>query len=91
MEFAIFVLDVVNSLSIFTKVSQDRNISRKSVNDSVRKCLIILGEFYDDPSGKNEKALLISLLRVLYQMRSHISLLYNNYVTKLKIDVMIYQ
>ena len=56
MEFAIFVLDVVNSLSIFSKVSQDRNISCTSVNDSLGKCLIKLGEFYDDPNcGENWK------------------------------------
>ena len=34
MEFAIFILDVVNSLSVFSKVSQERNISRTSVNNS---------------------------------------------------------
>ena len=50
MEFAIFMLDKVNSLSIFSKVSQDRNISCTSVNDSSQKCLIKLGEFYHDPN-----------------------------------------
>ena len=54
MDFAIFMPDVVNSLSIFSKVSQDRNISCISVNDSLQKCLIKLGEFYDDPNcGEN--------------------------------------
>ena len=46
MEFAIFMLDVVNSLSIFSKVSQDRNISCTSVNNSLQ-CLIKFGEYYD--------------------------------------------
>ena len=50
MEFVIFMLDVVNSLSIFRKVSQDRNISSTSANDSLQKCLIKLGEFYVDPN-----------------------------------------
>ena len=36
MEFAIFMLHVVNPLSIFSKVSQDRNISCTSVNDSLQ-------------------------------------------------------
>ena len=49
IEFAIIMLDVVNSLSIFCKVSQDRNISCTSVNDSLQKCLIKLEEFYDNP------------------------------------------
>ena len=50
MEFVIFMLDVVNSLSIFSKVSQERNISCTSVSSSLQKCLIKLGEFYDDPN-----------------------------------------
>ena len=50
MEFAIFMLDVVNSLSIISKVSQDRNISCIPVNDSLQKCLIKLGKFYDNPN-----------------------------------------
>ena len=50
MEFVIFMLDVVNSLSIFSKVSQDRNISCTSVNNSLQKCLIKLGEFYNAPN-----------------------------------------
>ena len=44
------MLDVVNSLSIFRKVSQGRNISSTSANDSLQKCLIKLGEFYVDPN-----------------------------------------
>ena len=36
MEFAIFRIDVVNSLSIFSKLSQGRNISCTSVNDSLQ-------------------------------------------------------
>ena len=56
MEFTISMLDVVNSHSIFSKVSQDRKISCTSVNDSLQKCLIKLGEFYDDPNwGENWK------------------------------------
>ena len=56
MEFAIFMLDIVNSLSIFGKVSQDRNISCTSVNDSLQKSLIKLGQFHDDPNcGENWK------------------------------------
>ena len=35
MEFAIIMLDVVNYLSIFSKVTQDRNISCTSVNNSL--------------------------------------------------------
>ena len=50
------MLDVVNSLSIFSKVSQDRNFSCTSVNDSLQKCLIKLGVFYDDSNcGENWK------------------------------------
>ena len=50
------MLDVVNSLSIFSKVSQDRNISCTSVNDFLQKCLIQLWEFYDNPGfGENWK------------------------------------
>ena len=56
MEFAIFMLDVVNPLSIFSKVSQDRNISCTSVNNSFQKCLVTLAEFYDDRNcGENWK------------------------------------
>lgn len=50
MEFAIFIFDVVNSLAIFSKLSQDRNISCTAVNDSLQKCLIKLDEFYADPN-----------------------------------------
>ena len=51
-----FMLDVVNSLLVFSKVSQDRNISCPSVNASLLKSLIKLGEFYDDPNcGENWK------------------------------------
>ena len=56
MELAIFMLDVVNSLSIFCKVSHNRNISCTSVSDFLQKCLTKLGEFYDDPNcGENWK------------------------------------
>ena len=40
MEFILFMLDIVNPLTIFGKISQDRNISCKSVKDSWQKCLI---------------------------------------------------
>ena len=50
MEFVIFMLNIVNSLSIFSKLSQDRNISCTSVDNSLPKCLIKLEEFYDDPN-----------------------------------------
>ena len=70
MEFAIFMLDVVNSLSIFNKASQDRKIYCTSVNNSLQKFLLKLVESYNNPScGENWKkreALLVSLLRVLY-------------------------
>ena len=71
MECVIFMLDVVNFLSIFSKVSQDKNISSTSVNDSLQKCLIKLREFHDNPTcgenwEKNGKALAVSLLRVLH-------------------------
>lgn len=46
------MLNVVNSLSIFNKVSQDRNIFYASVNNSLQKCQIKLGEFYDDPNSR---------------------------------------
>ena len=36
IEFTIFMLDVVNSLSIFSKVSQDRNISCTCANNSLQ-------------------------------------------------------
>ena len=50
------MLHVVNSLSIFRKVSQDRNISGASGNESLQKCLIKLGKFYNDPNcGENWK------------------------------------
>ena len=56
MKFTMFMLDVVNSLSIFRKVSQDRNISGASGNESLQKCLIKLGKFYNDPNcGENWK------------------------------------
>ena len=50
MEFVIFMPNIVNSLSIFSKLSQDRNISCTSVDNSLPKCLIKLEEFYDDPN-----------------------------------------
>ena len=56
MEFALFMIDVVNSLSIFSKVSHNRNTYCTSVNNSLQKCLIKLGEFNNDPNcGENWK------------------------------------
>ena len=56
MKFTMFMLDVVNSLSIFRKVSQDRNISCTCGNEYQQKCLIKLGKFYNDPNcGENWK------------------------------------
>ena len=50
------MLDVVYSLSIFNKASQDRKISCTSVNNSLQKFLIKLVEFFDNPScGQNWK------------------------------------
>ena len=50
------MLDVVNARSIFSKVSQDRNIYCASINDSFQNCLIKLEEFYDDLNcGENWK------------------------------------
>ena len=71
MKCVIFMLDIVNFLSIFSKVSQVKNISCKSVNDSLQKCLIKLREFHDNSTcgenwKKNGKALAVSLLRVLH-------------------------
>ena len=92
-EFAIFMLDVVNSLSIFSKVSQDRNISCTSVNDSLQKCLIKLGEFYDDPNcGENwkKRESIKSTKGIVLDEKSR-QLVYDNYVVKLKKSAMIYQ
>ena len=56
MEFAIFMFDVVNILSVFIKVSQDINIPFTSVNHSLQRCLIKLGEFCNNPNcGENWK------------------------------------
>ena len=67
MEFAIFMRDLESSLSIFSKVSQDRNISCTSINDSLQKCLIKLGKFYDDPNCrencKERESIIVKLAR----------------------------
>ena len=65
MEFAIFMLDAVNSLTIFRKVSQDRNISWTSANDSLQKCLIkvnFLGEFHQNPNCRENWKKLESII-----------------------------